>query len=221
MPMAAKHLSWRSIILRLVMLVSALVFLNLGVSAVINRMSLTLASSGFLLNAFLVFVWLAYVLLLAVPFVPGTEVGVSLLVAHGAQAAPFVYLGTISGLMLAFFMGTALSSKIASRLFERVGLKKTSAFIKGTGYLDQRQRLKRMQAALPVWAVRTVVGHPSLVLAALLNLPGNSVIGGGGGIAVLSGAGGVFGPLRFFLTIALATAPVPILVYVFGAGLLG
>lgn len=51
-----------------------------------------------------------------------------------------------------------------------------------------------------------------LSLAVSFNLPGNSALGGGGGIALLCGASRQFEWHWFVLTVVLATAPVPILV---------
>jgi hypothetical protein len=43
------------------------------------------------------------------------------------------------------------------------------------------------------------------IIAILINLPGNTIIGGGGGIALLCGMKG------FILTIAIASSPIPLL----------
>ena len=51
-----------------------------------------------------------------------------------------------------------------------------------------------------------------LALAVLLNCPGNAVLGGGGGLAMLSGMSQKMSAGKFFLVIAIATTPVPILV---------
>ena len=55
-----------------------------------------------------------------------------------------------------------------------------------------------------------------LNLAVLINIPGNAVIGGGGGIAFVSGLSGTFRMPLAILTIALATAPVPLGIWLFG-----
>jgi uncharacterized integral membrane protein len=47
-----------------------------------------------------------------------------------------------------------------------------------------------------------------------LNLPGNSVLGGGGGIAALCGLSRQFYWWRYVLTLIVATAPIPLLVLV-------
>lgn len=206
--------------LRLAVLGAVLVGINLGVNALLQRLADPLVGSSFMLSLTLGLLWLAYVLLLAVPFVPSMEIGVSLLIAHGAAAAPFVYLGTLSGLSLAYGVGVLLAGPLSCRFLLYLGLVRACAFIEDIKLLTHKERLARMQAALPAWAGRWILGHRSIVLAGLLNLPGNSVVGGGGGIALLAGLSRTFTALQFFLTIAVATAPVPLLVYFFGTGLL-
>jgi hypothetical protein len=43
-----------------------------------------------------------------------------------------------------------------------------------------------------------------------LNIPGNIVIGGGGGIAMIAGLTGLYSFPRYLLTIAIAVAPIPL-----------
>jgi len=47
----------------------------------------------------------------------------------------------------------------------------------------------------------------------VLNLPGNSLVGGGGGIAFIAGLSGMFSYIGFILAIAIAVAPVPVFFY--------
>ncbi|MEE8444482.1 MAG: hypothetical protein V3S44_03980, partial [Alphaproteobacteria bacterium] len=56
--------------------------------------------------------------------------------------------------------------------------------------------------------------HRHLTLAVCLNMPGNSVLGGGGGIAALCGLSRQFHWWRYVLTLIIATAPIPLLVLI-------
>jgi hypothetical protein len=47
----------------------------------------------------------------------------------------------------------------------------------------------------------------------LINLPGNMLVGGGGGIALVAGMTRLFSWPAFLLTVAVAVAPVPLLIY--------
>jgi hypothetical protein len=75
-----------------------------------------------------------------------------------------------------------------------------------------------MQAALPgrgrvltkVGSVLTTYRH--ITLAVALNFPGNSAVGGGGGLAMLCGMSRKFDWRGFLPTVAVATSPLPLLV---------
>jgi hypothetical protein len=55
------------------------------------------------------------------------------------------------------------------------------------------------------------------MIAAALNLPGNALIGGGGGIGLIAGMSRLYPYPKYILFVALAITPLPIL---FLAGLL-
>jgi len=77
--------------------------------------------------------------------------------------------------------------------------------------LDADARLRLLLARAPARVIPRLLRHPCLALALALNLPGNSLIGGGGGIALSAGISGLY-PMRSYLaTVAVAVAPVPLL----------
>ncbi len=53
--------------------------------------------------------------------------------------------------------------------------------------------------------------HPCFLIGILLNLPGNFIIGGGGGVAMLSGLNQQITSRYFVFTTALAVLPLPLL----------
>lgn len=61
---------------------------------------------------------------------------------------------------------------------------------------------------------RHIQQHKYLSIGILLNLPGNWIVGGGGGIALLSGCHPSNSWPKFALTVVLATSILPILVYI-------
>lgn len=164
---------------------------------------------------------LAYALLLALPFMPGVEIGIAVLLAHGAKAAPFVYLATCLGLLLAFGAGRFLTPGSLRAVFRDLHMRRACALIDEIAPLDGPARLARLRRNLPGW-----MGGPALrwrypLLGVLLNLPGNALIGGGGGIMLIAGFSGVFRLPVTALTVALAVAPVPLAVVLLGATFLG
>jgi len=59
--------------------------------------------------------------------------------------------------------------------------------------------------------------HRYVALAVIVNVPGNAMIGGGGGIMMMAGMSGIFAPVQTFLAIAIAVSPVPVTVLLLGA----
>lgn len=139
---------------------------------------------------------LAYMLLLTVPFVPSVELGVLIMVVFGEAGALGAYVATSLGLNLAFGIGRHLDWQPYARQI------RIPASLKA--------RLDRLARCLPTGLV------PAAVLALLLNLPGNTAVGGGGGIALVYGGTRLLTWPRFAVTVALATAILPGL-FVLGA----
>lgn len=53
--------------------------------------------------------------------------------------------------------------------------------------------------------------HENLMIAVTLNLPGNVLIGGGGGIGLIAGMSGLCPFPKYILFVSLAITPLPIL----------
>jgi len=163
----------------------------------------------------------SYALLLALPFVPGVEIGIALLMARGADAAPFVYLATVCGLMLAFTAGRRLSPRAIRAVFLDLHMRRACELLDEIEPLDPPARLARLRVNLPDWLGQRLTRWRYPAVALLLNLPGNALIGGGGGIMLVAGISGLFAPWQAALTVALAVAPVPLAVLLFGQAILG
>jgi hypothetical protein len=170
-----------------------------------------LTSSGYEIGAIaLALSGIAYLLLLALPFIPGVELGLLIMLIFGRDGVIAAYLATIGGLCLAYTAATLLPNQMTSRWMSRLGLSGAAgnpgaainnivANTNGTGRAAGR-------------FASFLLDHRYLTLAACLNLPGNSALGGGGGIAFLCGLSGQFRWRLFILTVVLATAPIPFLV---------
>lgn len=159
---------------------------------------------------------LAYALLIAIPFVPGVELGLTLLMVEGAVIAPLIWAATLIGLVLAFAAGAVLPYPVLRRTLEDLRLTRAASLVAALEPLDREDRLSLLRDRLPRWLSPLARSHRYLLLALLINLPGNSVLGGGGGILLLAGMSRLFSPLTTFATVAVAVAPVPVLVYLVG-----
>ncbi len=158
---------------------------------------------GLFLGAFV------YVLVLAFPFVPGVEFGLLLMVLFGREGVLAAYLATIAGLSLSYFVARAVPDRIAISWMNRLGLSNAE-----NGPKDATGAIVVSKSATRGAAVRLskfILSHRYLTLAVCLNLPGNSALGGGGGIAAFCGLSRQFHWWRFVLTLIVATAPIPLL----------
>ena len=64
----------------------------------------------------------------------------------------------------------------------------------------------------PARVIPFLAEHRYLAVAIAFNLPGNTLIGGGGGIGMLAGISSLFPFPRYLLTVSLAVAPVPLFI---------
>lgn len=162
----------------------------------------------------------AYALLIATPFVPGIEIGISLALIRGPDIAPLLYLATAGGLMLAFLAGRFLPYDWIYRAMLDLRLRRACALLDQIKPLSPQERLDHLRARLPSRLssrlATLAINYRYLVLAGLINLPGSALIGGGGGICLLAGLTGLFHLRASLLTIAIAVAPFPLVVWFWG-----
>jgi hypothetical protein len=163
---------------------------------------------------------IAYALLMAIPFVPGIELGITLLILRGAEIAPFVYSATFFGLMLAFLTGRYLPLGWISSLLSDLGLTRAASLLKRLSQQSPDTHITELRANLPKPLSPVLTNARYLMLAVLLNVPGNALLGGGGGIMLAAGLSRVFTLRLTALTVALAVAPVPFLVWSIGTDFL-
>ena len=174
------------------------------------------ASQSIMLTSLIALLLLSYAVLIAVPFVPGIELGLSLLLLRGAPIAPYVYIATVLGLTLAYLIGRYMPRNWLHQTLLDLRLKSAAAFATSIQAMTPQQRIELMRSRLPDWLGHRLVKWRYLGLAAAINIPGNSVVGGGGGICMVAGLSRIFTPKATLVTIALAVSPVPLLIWFFG-----
>ncbi|MGX9356173.1 hypothetical protein ACS3SW_13735 [Roseobacteraceae bacterium S113] len=157
-----------------------------------------------------------YVVLLAIPFVPGAEIGLTLLTVFGVAMAPWVYGATVLGLVLAFVVGRYVPGAWVLSGLRLLRLTRAAQAFEETRALPRKARLEHILAGGSPGIVRFAARHRYLALVAALNLPGNVLIGGGGGIAMAAGMSGLFGAVPFVVTTLVAVAPLPLFVLLVG-----
>ena len=159
----------------------------------------------------------AYVVLLALPFVPGAEIGIALLTSFGASIAPLVYAATVTAMMLAYVIGLVLPTTALVKLLTVLRMRKAADLIARAAALPPNQRIGMLLEEAPPNIVSLVLRRRYVALAIAVNVPGNAIIGGGGGIMMMAGLSGIFAPLPTLIAILIGVSPVPLVVFFFGA----
>lgn len=172
----------------------------------------SLEQSGMPMFGAIAAILLAYIVLTAIPFVPGTEIGVALLMVFGAKVAAIVYLSTVAALSLAFAVGRLVPERRLAGWLDRHGFVRAAELIAAFERLGPDGRDRYLTRTAPRWLRPWLVDHRMITFVVLINLPGNTLLGGGGGIALVTGLSKLM-PVRQFLPgVALAVSPVPIAV---------
>lgn len=149
----------------------------------------------------------------ALPFVPGAEIGFGMLVLLGGKYALLVFLCMLFALMLAFSIGRLVPLGVLARGFSWLNLEKARTLIETMERQSPETRLKFLFKTAPRRFVPFLLRYRYIALLVLINTPGNSLIGGGGGIALIAGLSGLFKWHLFALTMVFAIAPIPIAFY--------
>lgn len=164
-------------------------------------------------------VWLsisAYALLLALPFVPGIEISLGLLATFGSAIALQVYLATVAAFVLSYAIGRIVPPDLLSAFFRSVGLSSAEELVERLRPLSQKERLALLIERAPRRFVPTLLRYRYVALVLAFNLPGNAILGGGGGIALLAGLSGLFSSLPYIVAACVAALPVPLAVVLLG-----
>lgn len=208
---------------RLGLLVKVALFVALLVAAhyagnwVVAELDLHLRpSTEPLLHRAIMTAMVTYVILMALPFVPGIEIGLALMVMFGASIVPLVYAATVVALVLGFLFGRLVPQQMVIELLELLRLRRLRELLLRVEPLDSRERLAfLLQHASSRW-LPFLLKHRFIAVAIALNIPGNAVIGGGGGISFLAGFSRLFSLPAYALTVSLAVAPFPLVVFLTG-----
>jgi len=160
-----------------------------------------------------------YVLASALPFIPGAEIGFALIMMLGVQIIPLVYISMLLALTLSYLVGRLIPARMVAGIFGFCGLSDARDLVLRIAPLSAHARVDLLIAHAPRRILPFLLRHRYLALFVALNLPGNTLIGGGGGIALAAGMSGIFPIGPYFMTIAIAVAPVPL--FILGLRLLG
>jgi hypothetical protein len=127
-----------------------------------------------------------------------------------------IYLATVAALTLSYLIGRLVPVHLIASLFRYLGQHRAEGLVRRLEPLNARQRLETLISQAPKRIVPTLLKHRYIAIAVALNVPGNAIIGGGGGIALLAGISGLFTFPRYLAIVSLAVLPVPLAVMLMG-----
>lgn len=196
---------------KIVLFLGILVFLNYAVSWLADLVAFQMwpeyldAAAFFLLVLFL-----SYILLLAIPFLPGIEVGLLLMALLGTRGIVLVYLCTVLSLSLSFLFGRLLPPRYLARALGWFHLFRARDLVAVLEPLGPEERLRFLLQSAPSRIVPFLLRQRYLVIGILFNLPGNALIGGGGGIGLVAGMSRLFPYPKYVLLVSVAITPGPL-----------
>lgn len=166
-----------------------------------------------LLHAFVITAVVVYVLLMAIPFMPGIEVGMAVMMLLGYKSSLLIYLCTLLALSISYVTGRFFPLHLVHRLLEWLYLEKASALVRELEPLNPQERLDLLNKRAPAKFAPFLLNHRYLTILLVLNLPGNALIGGGGGIGLVAGMSRIVPFYKYLFVVAVAVLPVPLLIY--------
>lgn len=161
-------------------------------------------------------VLLTYILLISIPFVPGIEIALSLMIIRGPDVVIWVYIATILGLLLSFLAGRYLPYTYLHNIFRDLRMKRACELLDTIQPLSHKERLDLLKNRIPAFLRPFLIEGRYALIGIILNVPGNALVGGGGGILLVAGLSRVFSTGWICITLMIAVAPVPIAILVFG-----
>lgn len=205
--------AWAITLAKLSAIVLLIVLANIGVSWLISRLEIQIWPQHLEIvdRAVLISVVL-YTGLMATPFLPGIELGLALMILLGPKGIFVIYICTFVALTISFGLGRLFPTHHLVSLLQWLNLTRAVTLLESFDATPPEKRLEFLAEKAPTQTIPALLKRRYLILAILLNLPGNALIGGGGGIAMMAGMSRLYSfPIYFFL-ISVAILPGPILV---------
>ena len=200
------------LILKISLVIGFLLLIHFGGSLVVERINFQLWPEHE--HLMITVVWLAiavYVLWMAMPFVPGIELGLALMVMLGYKGVILVYGCTLLSLSLSFAIGRLIPLSAFSRFLGWLHLRKARDLVLQLAPMSSVAKLDFLLKTAPSRIAPFLLKHRFFMIAIILNLPGNALIGGGGGIGLIAGMSRLYPFPKYLLLVSLAITPLPLL----------
>lgn len=202
---------------RMVIVLSVIILLNVAGTWLGHLVNFQLfPRHDAMLHSFLMVSIVLYILLMATPFMPGIEVGLAVMLLLGSKSALLIYLCTLVALSVSYLVGKFFPLPHVQKLLKWLYMERASELVSQLEPLDQTARLSLLYEKAPTKIAPFLLNHRYATIAVVLNLPGNALIGGGGGIGLVVGMSQLIPFYKFFLVVSVAVAPVPLCLYLQG-----
>ena len=155
-----------------------------------------------------------YILLMALPFMPGIEIGMVLMLMLGREGVLLVYLSTLLALSLSFLIGRLIPPRGLARALNWLTLDKAAHLVSTIGKQPHPERLRILNEKMPSRFSTFLLNHRYVSVMIALNIPGNALIGGGGGIGSMVGMSQLISFPKYLLLVAIAISPLPVIIYI-------
>lgn len=197
---------------KITLFLAALLFLNYFVGWLAQYIAFQMWPRHMHAATFLLFATVvSYTLLLAIPFLPGIELGLMLMAMLGTKGIILVYVCTVLALSLSFLFGRLLPSRYLARALGWFHLNRARDLVTSLEQLGTEERLRFLLRSAPSRIAPFLLRHRFLIIGVLFNVPGNVLIGGGGGIGLVAGMSRLFHFPKYLLLVCLAITPGPII----------
>ncbi|GHA40714.1 hypothetical protein GCM10008927_01180 [Amylibacter ulvae] len=158
---------------------------------------------------------IAYIILISIPFVPGIEIALSLMLLHGPEIVLLVYAATVLGLLLAFLLGQFTPYRFLHKVFRDLHMRRACDLLQRIAPLSPSERVGLLRDQLPKPIRRFVIDGRYVLVGLALSIPGNALLGGGGGIMLIAGLSRLFTTPLIMIMLLIAVAPIPVAILVF------
>jgi len=143
---------------------------------------------------------------------PAIELGVVLLAMLDIQGVILLYAITVIALSISYTIGRLIPVQVLKRLFQYLHFHKASDLLSPGGERDEKEQINLFLEHAPKRFIPFLLRHRYWVFGVVINTPGNIILGGAGGIAMMSGVSRLFNFKTFVLTVLVAVSPLPVFV---------
>ncbi len=205
-------IEWAAGLAKLGAIVLIVVLANFWVSWLIDRLEIQIWPEYLEIVNRTVLIGVAlYTALMATPFLPAIEIGLALMLVLGIKGVVVIYVCTLVALTISFGLGRVLPAHLLVSLLRWLSLGRAAKLLETFDATPAARRLDLLAGNTQGRIGPALLRRRYLLLAVLLNLPGNALLGGGGGIAMMAGMSRIYSFPAYLSSIVIGTLPGPIL----------